>query len=74
MIKNENIMEIFAERLKDLLDERGMDYQKLSAVTEIPRRTINSWILKDRSPRLDSLVILATFFGVSVDYLLGLED
>ena len=36
--------------------------------------TISSYELGSKAPKLEALVFFATFFGVSVDYLLCLED
>ncbi|HIU06163.1 MAG TPA: helix-turn-helix transcriptional regulator [Candidatus Onthoplasma faecigallinarum] len=69
-----DVMDIFAERLLDLIRERGWSLNEFSNYIKIPRTTINGWTLKTRSPKVDSLCELADFFGVSVDYLLGRED
>ena len=68
------IMDIFAYRLRDLIQEKGWNIQSFSKIIKLPRTTINSWILKTRSPKIDNLCTIADFFGVSVDYLLGRED
>lgn len=74
-MKNINeLLEIFSDRLKDLMDARKLNIKDMSREINIPRSTINSWTLKKRSPRIDYLNILADFFGVTTDYLLGRED
>lgn len=70
----EKAINIFAERLTDLMQENHLNIKELSAKTKIPRATINGWTLKIASPKIDNLIILADFFGVSVDYLLGREN
>lgn len=70
----QNVLEKFSIRLKDLMQEKNLNIKELSKLTDIPRSTINSWTLKKRSPMIDYLCILADFFQVSIDYLLGRED
>ncbi len=70
----QNILEKFSIRLKDLMQEKNLNIKELSELTDIPRSTINSWTLQKRSPMIDYLCVLADFFQVSIDYLLGRED
>ena len=67
-------MGIFAERLKELRKERNMSELQLAKVLGVSSTTINRWERGLRVPNLDSLVLLARFFDVSIDYLCGLED
>lgn len=69
-----NSREIFKERLKDLISEKGLNNQKLSELTGIPRTSISNWLNGRRTVQIEALVKIALFFGVSTDYLLGLED
>lgn len=73
-MKEVNSKEIFKERLKDLIDEKGLNNQKLSELTGIPRTSISNWLNGRRTVQIEALVKIALFFGVSTDYLLGLED
>ena len=67
-------MGIFAERLKELRKERNMSELQLAKVLGVSSTTINRWGRGLRVPNLDSLLLLARFFDVSIDYLCGLED
>ena len=67
-------MDHFTERLKILRLERGLSQQELSTKLNIPRTTISSWELGRRSPDIKMLEILADFFKVSIDYLVGKTD
>ena len=67
-------MEIFAERLKELRIERGLSQSELARRTGLSRIAINHWEHCNRLPMATAIIILAKFFGVSADYLLGLED
>lgn len=67
-------MEIFAERLKELRNEKGLTQRALSRETGIPQSSIALWENGSRVPAATAVVVLAKFFGVSSDYLLGLEN
>lgn len=69
-----NCKKIFSERLKDLINEKGLNNQKVSDLTGIPRTSISNWINGRRTVQIEALVQLALFFGVTTDYLLGLEN
>ena len=69
-----NSKKIFAERLKELISEKGLNNQKLSDLTGIPRTSISNWLNGRRTVQIEALVQIALFFGVSTDYLLGLEN
>ena len=67
-------MKIFAERLKELRNDKGISQGELSRQTGIPRTTITFWENDLRVPSAEAVVIIAKYFGVTSDYLLGLED
>ena len=69
----DEIIDIFAERLTDLIREKGWTIAEFSKKIGIPRTTIKGWTLKIKSPKIDNLCAVADFFGVTTDYLLGRE-
>ena len=69
-----NSKKIFAERLKELISDKNLNNQKLSDLTGIPRTSISNWINGRRTVQIEALVQIALFFGVTTDYLLGLEN
>ena len=74
MEKIEILIGVFADRLKELMEEKGLNIKELSKKTKIPQSTINGWTLKVSSPKIDNLCTVADFFGVTTDYLLGREN
>ena len=66
----------FAERLKELRTEAGLTQEQLSKALNgaITPSAIGLWELKKRTPNLDAVIILAEYFGVSLDYIAGCED
>lgn len=67
-------MNIFYKRLKELRIEKGISRQKLSNDLFISVRLISYWENGQRECNFDMLITLAKYFGVSVDYLLGVVD
>ena len=66
----------FAERLKELRLEAGFTQEQLSKAVngQVTASAIGLWELNKRVPNIESAMILAEYFGVSLDYLTGLED
>ena len=62
---------IFAERLKELMKEQGLNQVKLAEGAGVKQNTISAWLLKKKEPSVTSLWLLADYFGVDVDYLIG---
>lgn len=69
-----NILEIFSERMQELINEKGWTVKEFAKNIGFPQATVNSWILKQRTAGIDKLHKIALFFGVTTDYLLGLEN
>ena len=69
-------MNKFAERLKELRLENRLSQMELSKKlkNKITHSAIAMWETNKRVPNLDAVIILAQFFGVSLDYMAGLED
>ena len=74
MTKEEKIMEKFAERLKELRIEKGLSIQALAKEVNIGSSSICRWENCQADVKGSQLIILAKYFNVSVDYLMGLED
>ncbi len=66
-------MENFGQRIKELREERGITQQKLAKDLNIDKSTIAKYETNAISPSCQMLIILAKYFQVSTDYLLGLE-
>ena len=67
-------MEIFAKRLKDLRKDNNISQKELAKQIGVSSTCIVRWEQGSRIPTLDTASRVAKFFGVSVDYLAGLED
>ena len=67
-------LEKFAERLKELRLEKNLSIQALAKQIGIGSSSLCRWENGQADIRGTQLIILSNFFGVSVDYLLGLDD
>lgn len=66
-------METFGERLRALRQERGIGQIALAEKLQVGKSVISLWELDRCEPTLSKLVAIAEFFGVTIDYLAGLE-
>ena len=64
----------FSERIKALRRSRGMTQEALGKVIGVKPDSIYTYEKGLNYPEVRNLIILADFFGVSVDYLLGRTD
>jgi transcriptional regulator with XRE-family HTH domain len=65
---------VFCERLKELRIEKAVGQVELAKELRVSKGIISLWENGLREPKLSNLIALATFFGVSIDYLVGLEN
>lgn len=65
---------VFSERLKELRTEKNVGQIELAKAINVSKGIISLWENDLREPKLSSLIALAKFFDVSIDYLAGLEN
>ena len=63
-----------AVRINELRIENNLSKMELASKTGIPQATIARYELGKSLPNSERIIVLCSFFGVSADYLLGLED
>lgn len=64
----------FSQILKELLKNRKLTWKELSEELNIGKNQQKYWETHNSSPDGMTLAKLAVYFGVTTDYLLGLED
>lgn len=64
----------FSEKLKELRTDKGLTQNQLAKKLGFTHTAINLWESKKRVPNFDAVILIAQYFGVSTDYLAGLED
>ena len=67
-------MKVFAERLKELREEKEMTQREIAKILQIAQASYSRYEMNTGEPSLETVVVIAKFFDVSTDYLLGLED
>lgn len=64
----------FGERLKHLMEDKEVTQKEVSEHLNIAISTFNGYANDYREPDFSTLISLAKYFCVSVDYLLGITD
>lgn len=64
----------FKDILRDLRVDKKISQDKLSKDLRLSKGIISMWENGLREPTMTSLILLSQYFGVSIDYLVGLED
>lgn len=64
----------FAANLRDLIAQKGTTITALAKVLGISRQAVSQYADGTGQPNVDKLAMIADYFGVSADYLLGLSD
>lgn len=66
--------EYIGKRIKSLRNERHISQAVLSQEISVDKTTISGYERGRITPPLDVVVLLAKYFDVSTDYLLGITD
>ena len=67
-------MKIFCERFKELRKTKNLSQKQLAEILRTTNSSICDLECGRSQPDFEALVRIAVYFGVSADYLLGLED
>ena len=67
-------MKIFCERFKELRKTKNLSQKQLAEILRTTNSSICDWECGRSQPDFEAWVRIAVYFGVSADYLLGLED
>jgi len=65
---------MFRIRLKELREQKEISQYKFADDLKLSQSTIGNWEAGKREPNFDTLIKIAQYFNVSVDYLLGITD
>lgn len=64
----------FRVRLKELRLEKGLAQIEIAKIVNMSKMAISHWEKGNSEPSIEQLKLLAKFFDVSVDYLIGNVD
>lgn len=67
-------MSVFSERLVDLRKMRGLSQAQAAKEISAAPRAYQNYEYGTAEPRLSTLIRIADFYGVSLDYLAGRTD
>ena len=67
-------MSIFSERLRELREQKGLSMFALSQQIGVSDAAICKWENSTNEPKASYISLLAEYFEVSSDYLLGFEN
>lgn len=67
-------MQIFSVRLVSLRKERGLTQSEMAAAINKNRSTYSGYETEGKEPDFETVCVLARYFDVSTDYLLGFSD
>lgn len=65
---------MLGQRINELRISRGWNQVQLAQKLSITKQTVSNWENENIQPSIEMLVRLAKLFGVSADYLLGLNE
>lgn len=64
----------FSENLIKLRKERGMSQESLGEIADVSRQTVSKWELGETTPEMAKLMLLADYFKITVDELIGRDS
>ena len=67
-------MQILAKRLKDLREGRRIYQRELAEVLGMSFRGYQNYETDQSEPKLTTLIAIADYYNVSIDYLVGRTD
>lgn len=62
------------QRLKEIREDRDLLQRDIAKVLKVPQQNYSRYELGIVKMPIEKYVILATFYNVSIDYLVGLTD
>lgn len=65
--------ETFASRLKKAREETGLTQREVTRETKIPQSTLANYETGRTEPDIENLGILAEFYNISIDWLVGIQ-
>lgn len=73
-LKQKVYLNMFSIRLKELRMKNGLSQRELANAFKVSTGTVGNWEVGSREPDFSTIIKLADYFRVSVDYLIGHSD
>lgn len=61
----------FGEQLKTVLSEQNISQNKLIKYANVNAHSLNNWLNDKSKPNMDSVIKIADYLDVTIDYLVG---
>ena len=65
---------IVSERIRELMKEENLTQVELANKIGLKQNTISAWLLNKKESSIRSLWLVADYFNVDIDYLVGRKD
>ncbi len=65
------VNKVLGQRIKELRLEKGLTQKEVAERLKVTHAAIGNYENGKREPQIDDLILLADFFDVSIDYLVG---
>lgn len=65
---------IVSERISELMKDENLTQVALAQKIGVKQNTISAWLSNKKEPSIKSLWLVADYFGVDIDYLVGRKD
>ena len=62
-----------SDRILNLRKERGLSQETFAEMLGVSRQSVSRWESGAAVPEIDKILLISNIFGVSTDYLLGLD-
>ena len=65
---------LFPTRLRELLRDEKLNQKQFAAAIGVSQSCVSFWLKGERQPTAENLYNIAKLYGVSADFLLGLNE
>lgn len=65
---------IVGKRIKELMETEKINQTTLALKLGVKQNTVSSWVLNRKEPNITSLWLLADYFDVDIDFLVGRKN
>ena len=65
---------MYGRRIRELRKEQNLTHQQLAAILQVDFHTVSCWEKERYEPNIEQIAKLCRQFGVTADYLLGIDD
>ncbi len=67
-------MSVFPQKLQKLIEDSNKTQNEICKDLGIRKQKLSKWKTGYNEPSIEELAMIAKYFGVTSDYLIGLED